>query len=237
MVAKSWLEIDGENSDEVKIRPRYFMDIVMRGYRHGRIVFELYEDLAPNTVKNFKIFCMQADLKKIKVVPILKGIIGFEHEYLVRRSLYHNGEKTNLKHDQAGLLSTSTNGSGRPKIFITTSTCSQFHDNKNMVFGKIVKGLGLLKEIEKDMIHNYHPSFEVCNSGVILEEKEDDMNNFTQYLHWLLQDIILKGKEDFISLLVALGSLQIVALAESKDCLEKQREQRVKLEANHLLTH
>ncbi|XVF49152.1 hypothetical protein PTKIN_Ptkin03bG0245500 [Pterospermum kingtungense] len=196
MVAKSWLEIDEEISDEVKIRPRCFMDIVIRGYPHGRIVFELFEDLAPNTLKNFKTFCTEANYRKIKFKLIRRGIVGFE-DVLIRHSLYRYGEKTNLKHDQAGLLSTPT-------------------DSENMVFGKIVKGLVVLKEIEKApinmplMSNYYHPPIEVC-----LEDKEDDMNNLNQYLHWLFEDIILKGKEDFTLLLAVLGSLQNVALAES----------------------
>ncbi|XVF49158.1 hypothetical protein PTKIN_Ptkin03bG0246100 [Pterospermum kingtungense] len=228
MVANSCLEVD-----EVKIRPRCFMDVVIRGYRHGRIVFELYEDLAPNTVKNFKTFCMKANYKKIKFELILKGIVGFEHVW-IKHSLYHNGEKSNLKHDQVGLLSTPTDTS-RPVFFITLSSCSQFSDNKNMVFGKIVKGLGLLKEMEKVMIDNCRPSIEVCNCGVISEDEEDGMDNLSGYPDWLLEDIIVKEKADFTSWLAVLETKSFLLEIKSnlskaiEDCLEKQQEQRLKL--------
>ena len=46
-------------SDEmgIKKRPRCFFDITISGTKVGRIVFELFADITPNTCENFRALC------------------------------------------------------------------------------------------------------------------------------------------------------------------------------------
>lgn len=48
------MTIDG---DEKPARDRVFMDISIGGLPSGRIVFELYNDIAPKTAENFRALC------------------------------------------------------------------------------------------------------------------------------------------------------------------------------------
>ena len=44
-------------SQSIKDRPRVFFDVQVGGVPLGRIVFELFSDLAPKTVDNFRSLC------------------------------------------------------------------------------------------------------------------------------------------------------------------------------------
>lgn len=50
------LKEDGDNEAVVE-RPRCFFDISLGGLSIGRIVFELFRDIAPRTVENFRCLC------------------------------------------------------------------------------------------------------------------------------------------------------------------------------------
>jgi len=64
---------------------------------------------------------------------------------------YFDDENFTLKHNSAGLLSMVNEG--RPNTnssqFIITVQSSTHLDNTNVVFGKIVKGMGIVLEISK----------------------------------------------------------------------------------------
>lgn len=48
------MTVDG---DEKAARSRVFMDISIGGLPSGRLVFELYNDIAPKTAENFRALC------------------------------------------------------------------------------------------------------------------------------------------------------------------------------------
>lgn len=48
------MTVDG---DEKPPRDRVFMDIAIGGLPSGRIVFELFNDVAPKTAENFRALC------------------------------------------------------------------------------------------------------------------------------------------------------------------------------------
>lgn len=48
------MTVDG---DEKPPRDRVFMDISIGGLPSGRLVFELYNDIAPKTAENFRALC------------------------------------------------------------------------------------------------------------------------------------------------------------------------------------
>ncbi|TMW41107.1 hypothetical protein DOY81_013812 [Sarcophaga bullata] len=47
----------GSGSNAIANRPRCFFDISLGGLPIGRIVFELYNDVAPKTAENFRCLC------------------------------------------------------------------------------------------------------------------------------------------------------------------------------------
>lgn len=48
------MTVDG---DEKAVRSRVFMDISIGGLPSGRLVFELFNDVAPKTAENFRALC------------------------------------------------------------------------------------------------------------------------------------------------------------------------------------
>lgn len=59
------------------VRPRCFFDIEVGGLNIGRIIFELYSDICPATVENFRALCTgEKGLGKTTGKPLhYKGII------------------------------------------------------------------------------------------------------------------------------------------------------------------
>ncbi|XP_024889687.1 peptidyl-prolyl cis-trans isomerase D isoform X1 [Temnothorax curvispinosus] len=150
--------------------PVVFLDIVINSEKVGRIVIELFKNIVPRTAENFRALCtgeMGAGTKAAKlhykgtifhkVVSQFKiqggDIVNFDGTS-VGESIYgpyFDDENFTLSHDDSGLLSMvnegtpNTNGSQ----FIITVQQSKHLDNTNVVFGKVVKGMGVVLEINK----------------------------------------------------------------------------------------
>ncbi|XVE70473.1 hypothetical protein DITRI_Ditri10aG0075000 [Diplodiscus trichospermus] len=214
---KSWLEDEEKIFNEIKIGnwPLFYMDIAIGGCPEGRIVFELYPKLAPNTVKNFKTFCLGGLYRNAKFNQIIKGcgIITDNNGFRKAKNgydLYHVGENSNLRHDQIGLLSTTMDANGS-KFLITLSSCPQY-DKSNIVFGKVVKGLCLLKEIENVITDdNNSPlkSIAISSCGMIFQNEFNDLFR-SQYPDWP-EDLIDYKDKDFPWWMGAVGYFQILA--------------------------
>ncbi|XP_058813867.1 peptidyl-prolyl cis-trans isomerase G [Topomyia yanbarensis] len=162
-----------ENPDTVKnnasTKIRCFFDITLGGLPAGRIVFELEPDLAPKTCENFRALCTgEKGIGKKTEKPLhYKGIIFHRvvKNFMIQSGDFSNSNGTGgesiyggtfddedfiLKHDKPFLLSMAnrgknTNGS---QFFITTQPAPHL-DNVHVVFGHVVSGHDLVRQLEQ----------------------------------------------------------------------------------------
>mmetsp|Transcript_16667 Transcript_16667/g.36234 ORF Transcript_16667/g.36234 Transcript_16667/m.36234 type:complete len:271 (-) Transcript_16667:260-1072(-) len=153
-------------------RPRVYFEVTQRGRVLGRIVMVLYKDKCPRTAENFRQLCtgeagMGATTKKplhYKGCPFHRVIPGFmlqggdfsNKNGTGGESIYGGKFKDEnlegfgeLAHTGAGVLSMAnagpnTNGS---QFFITCKSTPHLN-GKHVVFGRVVEGMDVVKEIE-----------------------------------------------------------------------------------------
>lgn len=151
-----------------KNRRRCFFDISIDGREAGRVVFELFDDVAPKTTENFVKLCtgsaglgkqsgMQLHYKGSTFHRVIKDFMIQGGDFTTGKgtggeSIYgglFEDEPFVLKHDQPFLLSMAnkgpnTNGS---QFFITTKAAPHLN-NKHVVFGKVISGSEVVTEVE-----------------------------------------------------------------------------------------
>ncbi|EIN14582.1 peptidyl-prolyl cis-trans isomerase [Punctularia strigosozonata HHB-11173 SS5] len=154
-------------------RPITYFDITIGGRPAGRIVFSLFSDLVPKTAENFRALCtgekgIGKSGKKLtyegsgfhRVIPkfMCQGGDFTAGNGTGGESIY--GEKFEdeafpVKHSKPFLLSMAnagpnTNGS---QFFITTAPTPHL-DNKHVVFGEVIRGKSVVREIENHPTSN-----------------------------------------------------------------------------------
>ena len=145
------------------------MDFVAGNTALGRIEIELFFDITPQTCENFRGLCTgeygdghvyrkKLSYKGTKIFQVVDGkyMIGGDIVYNSGRggeSIYgefFKDENFKRRHACGGLL--SMNNFGRDKnnsqFIITIKACPQL-DDKHVVFGHVVKGMEVIKEISK----------------------------------------------------------------------------------------
>ncbi|CAN6478588.1 unnamed protein product [Victoria cruziana] len=181
--------------------PRCFLDIAIGGELEGRIVVELYSDVVPKTADNFRALCtgekgigpntgVPLHFKGNRFHRIIKGFMiqggdisagdgtGGESIY----GLKFDDENFDLKHERKGMLSMANSGpnTNGSQFFITTTRTSHL-DGKHVVFGKVIKGMGVVRAIEHTPTgERDHPNVdvEIVDCGEILEGEDDGIANF-----------------------------------------------------------
>uniref|UniRef100_A0A0N5AND2 Peptidyl-prolyl cis-trans isomerase n=1 Tax=Syphacia muris TaxID=451379 RepID=A0A0N5AND2_9BILA len=152
----------------LKERRRAFLDITIDGRVIGRIVLELFNDVAPKTCQNFLMLCTgMAGIGKVSGKPLHYKGSTFHRvikNFMIQGGDFTKGDGTGgesiyggmfddeefvMKHDEPFMLSMAnkgpnTNGS---QFFITTTSTPHLN-NVHVVFGKVVSGFEVVKEIE-----------------------------------------------------------------------------------------
>lgn len=194
-------EMEGLTLDASVKNPRCFMDISIGGELEGRIVIELFADVVQKTAENFRLLCtgergigpntgVPLHFKGSRFHRVIKGFMvqsgdisagdgtGGESIY----GLKFEDENFDLKHQKKGILSMAnagpnTNGS---QFFITTTRTPHL-DGKHVVFGKVLKGMGVVRSIEHTPVGDGdRPIVDVIISdcGELPEGADDGAVNF-----------------------------------------------------------
>ncbi|RWW26903.1 hypothetical protein GW17_00008690 [Ensete ventricosum] len=143
----------GDAAVEGKRNPRCFMDVSIGGEMEGRIVVELFADVVPRTAENFRALCTGE-----------KGVGP------------HTGVPLHFKVTPSCLAHTLAFRPIAAPHFV--SMCS---DGKHVVFGKVLKGMGVVRSIEHTPVGDADcPTVDVviADCGELPEGADDGVSNF-----------------------------------------------------------
>eukprot|EP01087_Luapelamoeba_hula_P008038 TRINITY_DN1_c0_g1_i1.p1 TRINITY_DN1_c0_g1~~TRINITY_DN1_c0_g1_i1.p1 ORF type:complete len:174 (-),score=24.32 TRINITY_DN1_c0_g1_i1:77-598(-) len=148
-------------------RPRVFFDISVGGSAIGRIVIELFSDKVPRTAENFRALCTGEKGKGESGKPLHYKGSAFHRiipNFMCQGGDFTRGNGTGgesiyggkfadegftERHVGAGILSMANSGpnTNGSQFFLTLVDCPWL-DGKHVVFGRVVEGLNLLKQME-----------------------------------------------------------------------------------------
>jgi len=173
-----------------KRNPIVYLDVSIGDELDGRMIFELFADVAPLISENFRALCT-GELGKTKKPlcykgstfhRVIKGFMAQGGDFAKGNG--SGGESTYsgkcadeagvLRHDDRGLLTTADTGSQ----FCITFKPNSHLDRKHTVFGKLLVGNDVLKRIEQVDVHepDSTPVFPVriVDCGELTDRKHQD---------------------------------------------------------------
>ncbi|KAK9866296.1 hypothetical protein WJX84_003825 [Apatococcus fuscideae] len=146
--------------------PVVFFDVSLGGQPAGRIKMELFADVCPKTVENFRQYCIgeprkngvPQGYKASQFHRVIKGFMIQGGDFLKgdgtgAMSIYgsrYADENFNAKHTGPGLLSSANSGPNTNGCqFFLTCAKTDWLDGKHVVFGRVLgEGLLVVRKIE-----------------------------------------------------------------------------------------
>lgn len=118
----------------------------------GKIVLELYPDIAPQSVRNFVYLARQGFYDGLKFHRIMKGFMiqGGDPDgngtggpgYSIKGEFSQNGVKNDLKHTRGVIsMARSNNFDSAGSQFFIVQEDSDFLDGQYAAFGKVISGM------------------------------------------------------------------------------------------------
>lgn len=180
---------DGEASQPGRIkekRPKVFLELEMHKKKLGRIVLELFGDVVPRTVENFRCLCTgergispysgkPLHFKGSKFHRIIPGSVicggdivkgdgsGGDSIYNPDGDATFEDESFKMKHDRPGLISmghrANEPGKNCSQFFIPSKPSPKL-DGKHVVFGRVIQGLDVVSKLESSGTRSGKPLFE-----------------------------------------------------------------------------
>ena len=155
-----------DNESDRKRQKAYF-DIGVDGESHGRIVFELVNDLAPTGASNFLALCSGVEIDNEKMG--YKGTIfhTIRKDFMVQggdidgdggrcapdlsddiSGFFFKDECLNISHSIPGILSMASPGvDGNGSQFFITTTPAKHLDAQHQIIGRVVEGLDIVEKL------------------------------------------------------------------------------------------
>ncbi|GAA5943645.1 uncharacterized protein JCM15063_002995 [Sporobolomyces koalae] len=150
------------------VNPRCFLDFQVEGEPLGRVIFELFADVVPKTVDNFRALATGSKGVNELGIPlyykgcpmhrIISGFMIQGGDFTLRNgkggeSIYgptFEDEDLRRKVDEEGLLVMANKGknTNSSQFFVTLRPCPHLN-GKHVVFGKVVKGFEVIVAMSK----------------------------------------------------------------------------------------